>query len=302
MERAMTLSRIALIGFGEVGQILGKDLAANGVEDISAWDLKFDDADSGPSRALTGNYVTAGADVRDAVRGAGLVISAVTAAQTVAAAQSVAGAIGPGAFFADMNSASPSVKTKAAAIINDAGGRYVDVAVMAPIAPKRLATPMLMGGPHARALIDAAHGLGFDGAVFFDDAYGKAAAAKMCRSIVVKGMETLLTEALLTARHYGVDASVIASLDDLFPGQDWNRLAHYMIARSLEHGARRAEEMREAARTVSEANVAPLMSAACAERQDWAAAHKAAINQAALIPMLDAILKTIQADKDAGAC
>ncbi len=298
----MTLSRIALIGFGEVGQILGKDLAANGIEDIAAWDLKFDDADSRPSRALTGNYVTAGADARDAVRSADLVISAVTAAQTIAAAQSVAEAIGPGAYFADMNSASPSVKTKAAAIINDAGGRYVDVAVMAPITPKRLATPMLMGGPHAQALIDAAGGLGFDGAVFFDDVYGKAAAAKMCRSIVVKGMEALLTEALITARHYRVEATVIASLDDLFPGQDWSHLARYMIARSLEHGARRAEEMREVAQTVSEANVAPLMSAACAERQDWAAARKAATNEVALKPMLDAILKTLQADKDATSC
>ncbi len=298
----MTLSRIALIGFGEVGQILGKDLAANGVEDISAWDLKFDDADSGPSRALTGNYVTASANAQDAVKGADLVISAVTAAQTITAAQSAADAIGPGGFFADMNSASPSVKTKAAAIINDAGGRYVDLAVMAPIAPKRLTTPMLAGGPHAQALIDAVSGLGFDGAAFFADEYGKAAAAKMCRSIVVKGIETLLTEALLAARHYGVDASVITSLDDLFPGRDWNRLARYMIARSLEHGARRAEEMHEVAQTVCDAGVDPLMSTACAERQNWAAVRKAAMNEAALAPMLDAILKTIQSDKDAASC
>ncbi len=298
----MTISRIALIGFGEVGQILGEDLAAKGAADISAWDLKFDDADSGPSRALTGNYVTAGAAARDAVKGADFVISAVTAAQTITAAQSVAQAIGPGVFFADMNSASPSVKTKAAAIINDAGGRYVEVAVMAPIAPKRLATPMLMGGPHAQALIDDAHGLGFDGAAFFDDDYGKAAAAKMCRSIVVKGMEALLTEALLTARHHGVDASVLESLDDLFPGRDWNRLAYYMITRSLEHGGRRAEEMREVAQTVCDAGVDPLMSMACAVRQDWAATHKAAMNEASLAPMLDAIFKTIQSDKDAASC
>ncbi len=298
----MTLLRIALIGFGEVGQILGKDLAANGIDDISAWDLKFDDAASGPSYALTGNYVTACTNAQDAVKCADLVISAVTAAQTLTAAQSVAGAIGSGVFFADMNSASPSVKTKAAEIINNAGGRYVDVAVMAPISPKRLATPMLAGGPHAQALIDALSRLGFDDVVFFADEYGKAAAAKMCRSIVVKGMEALLTEALLAARHYGVDASVIASLDDLFPGRDWNRLARYMIARSLEHGARRAEEMREVAQTVCDADVDPLMSTACAERQNWAAMRKVAMNEAALAPMLDAILKTIQSDKEVASC
>ena len=52
-----------------------------------------------------------------------------------------------------------------------------------------------------------------------------------------------------------------------------------MISRSLEHGARRAEEMREVARTVEDAGLAPLMSAAIAERQDWAAAHKDALGR-----------------------
>ncbi len=298
----MTISRIALIGFGEVGQILGEDLAEIGVDEISAWDVKFDDPDSGPSRALTGNYVTAGANAHDAAQRADLVISAVTAAQTVDAAKSVASAIKTGALYVDMNSASPAVKVEAAAIIDKAGGRYVEAAVMSPIGPKRLATPMLAGGPNAKAFIDAASRLGFDGAVFFDGQYGKAAAAKMCRSVMVKGMEALLTEAFLAARHYEVEASVIASLDDLFPGRDWKTLSQYMISRSLEHGARRAEEMREVAQTVCEAGIDPLMSTACAERQDWAAAHKEAVKETALAPMLDAILLTIETKKDAASC
>jgi len=298
----MTISRIALLGFGEVGQILGEDLAAIGVDEIAAWDIKFEDAGSGPSRALTGNYVTAGANARNAIQGADLVISAVTAAQTVDAAKSVTSAIKSDALYVDMNSASPAVKVEAAAIIDEAGGRYVEAAVMSPIAPKRLATPMLAGGPNANAFIDAASRLGFSGAVFFDDQYGKAAAAKMCRSVMVKGMEALLTEALLAARHYEVDALVITSLDDLFPGRDWKTLSQYMISRSLEHGARRAEEMREVAQTVCEAGVDPLMSTACAERQDWAAAHKGAVKETTLAPMLDAILQTIETKKDAASC
>jgi hypothetical protein len=82
---------------------------------------------------------------------------------------------------------------------------------------------------------------------------------------------------------------VLASLTDLFPGPDWPQLAGYMISRTLEHGVRRAEEMREVARTVEEAGVSPWMSRATAERQDWAPQFKAALNQDDLKAMLDSI-------------
>ena len=106
--------------------------------------------------------------------------------------------------------------------------------------------------------------------------------------MVIKGVEALLTESLLAARHYGVEQVVLDSLSDLLPLPNWNKTAQYMISRSLEHGSRRAEEMREAARTVEEAGVAGLMSRAIAERQDWAAGHKAALSPD-LAAMLDAI-------------
>ena len=97
--------------------------------------------------------------------------------------------------------------------------------------------------------------LGFTGASVFAREVGKASAAKMCRSVMVKGMEALLTESLLTARRHGVEETVLASLKDLFPAADWRKLAQYMISRSLIHGKRRAEEMREVAQTVKNAGL-----------------------------------------------
>ena len=123
----------------------------------------------------------------------------------------------------------------------------------------------------------AADGLGFSAKVF-SEIYGQASATKMCRSVIIKGMEALLTESMLSARHYGVEKDVLASLSDLLPVGDWNKLAAYMISRSLEHGKRRAEEMREVAQTVAEAGIAPLMSEACVERQDWAAQYRGALD------------------------
>lgn len=286
-------AHIALIGFGEVGQVLAAELAKAGVLDIRAWDIAFDRADSRPSRATALHPVRAATSASDAVRGADLVISAVTAAQDLDAATSVAAAMEEGAFYLDLNSCSPGQKLASAAVIDASGGIYVEAAVMSPIEPKRTASPMLLGGRGAAAFLDRALPLGFTAAKVYADEIGKAAATKLCRSVMIKGIEALLTESLLAARHYGVEEVVLASLSDLLPLPDWNGTAHYMISRSLEHGTRRAEEMREAARTVEEAHVTPLMSRAIAERQDWAADHRAA-----LTPDLGAMLSAIMKDRE----
>ena len=282
----MTLTSVALIGLGEVGQILAADLAAAGVADIAAYDILFSDPGSAPARASVPAKKCGSAG--EAVAGRVAVISAVTAASDRAVAESAAPFMAPGAYFLDLNSVSPGQKQAAAKIVNDAGGRYVEAAVMTPFAPRRIASPMLLGGPHAADFLDAAKGLGFS-ARLFSKYYGQASATKMCRSVMIKGIEALLAESLLTARHYGVEETVLASLSDLLPVGDWNKLAAYMISRSLEHGRRRAEEMREVAQTVAEAGIAPLMTRACVLRQDWAAHYKVAMNDD-LGAMLDAVL------------
>lgn len=278
---------ICLLGFGEVGQTLAEDLPSY---HLTAWDVLFADPASKPSKALSSHGVPLAKSAAEAVAEADLVVSAVTAAQDVTAAKTVAGGLRKGAFFLDFNSASPEAKKQSAEIVNGAGGRYVEAAVMAPIGPKRIATPMLLGGPHAEAFLPLGQEAGFSGMSFFSADYGKASAAKMCRSVMVKGIEALLTESLVSARHYGVEQTVLDSLSDLFPVGDWPKLARYMISRALEHGTRRAEEMREVAQTVADAGLTPLLSSATAERQDWAAARKKALEAETLPDMLDRLL------------
>jgi 3-hydroxyisobutyrate dehydrogenase-like beta-hydroxyacid dehydrogenase len=183
---------------------------------------------------------------------------------------------------------SPGQKEASAEVINGAGGRYVEAAVMTPFPPKRIASPMLLGGPHAAAFLDQFGGLGFSARVF-SEKYGRASATKMCRSVMIKGIEALITESMLAARHYGVEQTVLESLSDLLPVGDWEKLARYMISRSLEHGTRRAEEMREVAETVREAGIDPLMSLAAAARQDWAAMRKEALSESEFGRLLDKI-------------
>ncbi len=287
-RRGMSL-QICLLGFGEVGQVLAADFIARGVSGLAAWDILFPVPDSAPRRASEATGVRAGTSIEDAIPGANLVISAVTASQDVAAARSAARHIERNAYFLDVNSVSPGAKVEASQIVAAAGGRYVEAAIMSAIAAKRAASPMLFGGPHAAEFLPLARQLGFAGASVFSDRIGSASAAKMCRSVVVKGMEALLGESLLAARRYGVENAVLESLGSLLTTENWRVQARYMISRSLIHGRRRAEEMREVARTVGEAGFEPRMSTACAVWQDWAAAHRAAAAHENLDDMLDSM-------------
>lgn len=266
---------MAIIGFGEVGQVFARQFHAAGLTDITLFDIAFADAASTPSKAAAGPWKKC-ATAAKAVAGAELIVSAVTAGSDLDAARSVIGAFRPGAWFWDLNSVSPGTKREAAALIDGAGGRYVEAAVMASIPPKGIRSPMLLGGPHARDFLAAMAPFNLD-MTFYDQRIGQASAVKMCRSVLVKGLEALLTESMLAARHYGVEADVLASLTDTIPHPDWPKQAAYMISRALLHGRRRAEEMREVARTVEEAGVAPLLSRPTAERQDWAAGEGARI-------------------------
>jgi 3-hydroxyisobutyrate dehydrogenase-like beta-hydroxyacid dehydrogenase len=261
---------VSLIGYGEVGRILAEDLRAAGVP-VTACDIKLHGEAGEPLRehALLHGVTLAEAHA-PAVQAAGLVISAVTASQAVPVAAACAPGLVAGAFFLDFNSASPGAKLRAAEAVIATGGRYVEGAVMTSIPPYRIKVPLLLGGPDAAALQPRLAALGFAPRVA-SDRLGVASATKMCRSVMIKGLEAMVIESFTTARHYGVEDAVIASLHETFPGIDWERQATYFFQRVIEHGRRRSEEVREVAETVRDAGLTPWSAAGTAERQAWVA-------------------------------
>lgn len=280
---------VGLLGFGEVGQVLADDLAVVRSVAVRAYDTQFGTGGASEDALRARGHVAAAASAADLARGCDVVVSAVTAAEDVAASRSIAGSLAAGTYVLDLNSVAPRTRQACAAIVEGSGGRYVEAAVMAPIAPRRIRSSILLGGPHARAFLETAGRLGFAGARAFSTDIGPASATKMCRSVIVKGMEALVTESLLAARRYGVEQAVLESLEDLMRGRDLPTLARYFIGRSVEHGVRRAEEMHEVAATVEAAGIEPLMSRAALARQAWAAQFPAALEERTLAAMLDAI-------------
>jgi 3-hydroxyisobutyrate dehydrogenase-like beta-hydroxyacid dehydrogenase len=264
--------RWGLIGYGEVGRHFASGLKSQGVW-VGAWDRKL--ATEGATRAdmldhARGQGVHACADVPSLCHQAHWLISAVTASQTLAVAEEAAAHLRPGTVFLDLNSASPGTKQRAACLIEEAGGRYLEAGVMTSVPPYGIRVPMLLGGPHAEALLPILKTFGMDVRVA-SEKLGVASATKMCRSVMIKGLEALVLESFTTARHYGVEDAMIATLQETFPGIDWARQGSYFFSRVAQHGRRRAEEMREAAHTVQEAGFEPFMAAAIAHKHAWMA-------------------------------
>jgi 3-hydroxyisobutyrate dehydrogenase-like beta-hydroxyacid dehydrogenase len=263
--------RVGLVGYGEVGRILAEDLRAQGVA-VSAYDIKCDNpATSAPLQVHAAQHGVVLATCSAQLAAASdFIISAVTASQTVLVAQACAPTIRPGTFFLDFNSASPGAKQRAAGLIDGARGRYVEGAVMTSVPPYRIKVPLLLGGASAAELSPLINQLGFASRVASDQ-LGVASATKMCRSVMIKGLEAMVIESFTTARFYGVEDAVVASLYETFPGIDWEKQAAYFFQRVIEHGRRRSEEVREVAETVREAGLTPWSATGTAERQAWVA-------------------------------
>ncbi len=271
-------SHIGILGYGEVGKIFASGLKSKqGVASVSAWDVKLADRHAGEAMAQHAHdaSVLAVASMQELCAKADFLISAVTASSTLAVAQEAARHLRRGALFLDLNSASPGTKQQAAQAIEAAGGQYVEAGVMTSIPPYGIQVPMLLGGAGAADLAARFTAWGLD-AKAVSAQLGVASAIKMCRSVMIKGLEALVIESYATARHYGVEAHVLPTLAETFPSIDWEKQGAYFFSRVVQHGKRRAEEMREAARTVQEAGFEPLMTSGTAAKQQWVADQAAA--------------------------
>src|ERR1035438_6638251 len=224
--------RIGFIGFGEAGFHIAGGLRGAGIAEIAAFDINIDTPGLGEKirqRAAETSTRLAASNA-ELTGAADIVISTVTANQALDAARQTAPGLGPGQLYADLNSVSPALKQSIDRVISSTGARFVEVAVMAPAPPYGHKVPMLVGGAGGAEFVKrmARFGMRME---FTSDKVGEAAATKMCRSIIVKGMEALLTECVLGASRYGAEERVFKSLSETFPGLDWAEMATHMVGR-----------------------------------------------------------------------
>lgn len=256
--------RVALIGFGEAGSTFARAGGWKGL--AKGWDVLAE------RRALMSECgVDAAADAAVALADPDIALCLVTADSALSSAQEYAALLPQGALWCDMNSVAPQTKRAAAEAIAAAGGRYVDVAVMAPVDPAALDVPLLLAGDHAEAAQTALNALGFGKTRVVGEEVGRASAIKMIRSVMVKGLEALSSECAAAADAAGVFDEVMASLDASEKTIPWADRVAYNRERMETHGLRRAAEMEESAKTLLGLGVEPVMTRGTVQLQRRAA-------------------------------
>ena len=256
--------RLCFIGFGEAGQALAGGLREAGIAEIAAFDIAGGEPRVHEPATRLG--VRLAASLGEALAGADFVFSAVTAASSVAAARQAASHLAPGQLFVDVNSVSPGRKREAAALFSG-DGAYLDLAIMAPVHPRRHATPCLVAGKAGQRFIESFAAFGMK-LTLAGPEIGAATTVKMVRSVMVKGLEALSYECFMAARRAGVEDEILASLGASYPGFDWPRQVPYNVSRMLQHGVRRAAEMREVALTLRELGLDPAVTEGVVAQQE----------------------------------
>jgi 3-hydroxyisobutyrate dehydrogenase-like beta-hydroxyacid dehydrogenase len=260
---------VAFLGFGEAASAFRRGFGDRAPASFRAYDIKTDT--EGPDRngklaAYEAARVEGCLSRDEALAGADVVFSMVTADQALDAARAAAKHLRADALYLDCNSCAPQTKQKAAGLIEAAGARYVDIAVMAPVHPLLHRTPLLISGPHTAAALALAADLALDAKDAQGDV-GRASSIKLVRSIMMKGLEALALECVLAGRQLGVDDVVLASLEQTYPGFGWDGRTGQMLERAMVHGTRRAAEMEEATKMVAELGLPSGMASATAAWQ-----------------------------------
>jgi 3-hydroxyisobutyrate dehydrogenase-like beta-hydroxyacid dehydrogenase len=260
-------ARIGIIGLGEAGWAIATGLRRDDNQEVTGYDIALSPARKAEAEAL-GIEIVSG--LEPLAEKSQVIICLAHASVAVSVSAQISPFLGETHIYSDWNSASPLVKREAAEAVAARGAGFADGAVMAAVLPRGHRVPVLLSGDGAEDFRAVLAGTQMNLEVVGTEP-GQASATKMFRSLLVKGIEALLLEFAAGADAYGITDRVLASLNESFRVDDWANLAPYLLERSMKHGSRRAEELRQVAQTLADAGIDPLMARAGADRLQWLA-------------------------------
>jgi 3-hydroxyisobutyrate dehydrogenase-like beta-hydroxyacid dehydrogenase len=240
---------VAVLGLGEAGGTIGRDLVAAG-----AVVRGYDPAVEAPAE------MTGCRDEADAAAGADLVLSVNSSAASVDALRAGVAGVGPEAVWADLNTASPGKKQQLDEIAWEHGVAFTDIAIMAPVPGRGLKVPMLASGPAAERAAEILANLGGSVEVLPGGA-GLAAGRKLLRSVFFKGMAAAVVEALEAAEAAGCEEWLRENIITELTGADESTVDR-LVRGTHQHAVRRADEMAAATEMLGELGVDPAMARA----------------------------------------
>lgn len=235
------MTTIAILGLGEAGRLYARGLRSEGAE-VRGYDpfIRVDDPE-----------IVQHAEMADALRGADIVFSLVGANAAVAAAGQALPHLGAGVVYADLNTASPEVKTLVAADAAARGVFMADVAVLAPVPRSGHRTALLASGPGAGRLAELLAPLGVP-ITTVGEKPGDAARFKLLRSVFMKGLAALVIEGLGAARALGAEQWLSDQMASEL-GPEGTALVERLVSGTYIHAQRREHEVRDALAVLEDA-------------------------------------------------
>jgi 3-hydroxyisobutyrate dehydrogenase-like beta-hydroxyacid dehydrogenase len=244
---------IAILGLGEAGCKFANDLAAMGVT-VSGWDPNLQRTLDKKIRFAQNNI--------DAAKDADIILSVNLSAAAETIAKEVLPVMNADKIYAEMNTASPQKKLAVYEMLKSSGVQFVDVAIMAPVPPKGIKTPLLASGPGAKKMQEKLESLALDFSLLSENV-GDASTKKLLRSIVYKGVAAVICEAIEAGKAFGLEKYIREQIHSVIGGND--ALIDRFVEGSYTHAERRIHEMEAVVQMLEEKNLQPLMSAAAAD-------------------------------------
>lgn len=260
------MALISFIGFGELGAGLAERLGASGAHEMRAWIRERSDraADS----ALNERVASAGVERRlslgEAVAGADAVLSVVPGSASRPSAERAAELLDRGTLYVDLTTTAIADKEAGARAVQQAGGRYVDAAVLGAAAVAGVTLRIVASGDGASEWRDLSRCDGLSTQVLEGPA-GRATQLKLIRSAYMKGRDALVVETLLAARRIGVENRLVASIEGAGERVPFSDLADRVLRSLALHAGRRAKELGDSADALLAAGVDPRLAQAGAD-------------------------------------
>lgn len=241
--------KIAILGLGEAGSHFANDLVRLGVKIIGY--------DPNSLRKLDASIQLESSNA-EAVKDADIIFSANLSSVSVEIAEELTGVLKPNQFFCEMNTSGPEKKKKIAEILKPSGVKIIDLAIMAPVPPKGIFTPLLASGEYAAEFLEKIKPLNLDLKIIENSQVGDAATRKLLRSIVYKGIAAVVCEAMEAGEVFGMEAYIRGQISSLIGGND--ELIDRFVEGSKTHAVRRMHEMEAVIEMLETKGIEPIVT------------------------------------------
>jgi 3-hydroxyisobutyrate dehydrogenase-like beta-hydroxyacid dehydrogenase len=257
------MTNAGFIGFGEAAFHIASGLREDGLQEIFAYDAMGEDPVMGPKiqQRLQTAGVRGAASLQELIRSSRFILCATSAKVALGIAEEAASHLTADHVYVDLNSGSPKLKQQISRIVEEAGARFVDGAVMESVPPYRHKVPILASGTGAADFRAAFESYGMNITVIEGQA-GSSSAVKMVRSIFMKGFSALLLETLAAAYRSGIEKEIMASIGRSLTSRPFEEFANLLLTRTAIHAERRVTEMSEVLETLADLELDDTMSKA----------------------------------------